>query len=60
CIEQGIQSGELHVQNSQQTSELLYNLWIGASLLNKIRQDDVSLQQALLATEQLLKGNKLN
>ncbi|ADT89355.1 TetR/AcrR family transcriptional regulator [Vibrio furnissii] len=60
CIEQGIQTGELHVQNSQLTSELLYNLWIGASLLNKIRQDDVSLQQALLATEQLLKGNPLN
>lgn len=56
CIEQGIARGEVQVNDSQSTAELLYNLWIGASLLNKIRQDDVSLQQALRSTEQILQG----
>jgi len=59
-IEQGIQSGELRVSNSRQTSELLYNLWIGASLVNKIRLDDISLKQAYAATEQILKGQQLS
>ncbi|PNH79082.1 TetR/AcrR family transcriptional regulator [Vibrio diazotrophicus] len=59
-IEKGIQSGEINVKDSRQTSELLYNLWIGASLINKIRLDDASLVQALKVTEQVLKGEQLN
>ncbi len=59
-IEKGIQSGELKVKDGQQTSELLYNLWVGASLVNKIRHDDASLEQALKVTEQILKGEQLN
>ncbi|WP_165313481.1 TetR/AcrR family transcriptional regulator [Vibrio ziniensis] len=59
-IEKGIQSGELKVKDGQQTSELLYNLWVGASLVNKIRHDDASLAQALKVTEQILKGEQLN
>ncbi|WP_372873403.1 TetR/AcrR family transcriptional regulator [Shewanella sp.] len=54
CIEQARSAGELGISDSRQTAEQLYNLWIGASLLNKIRLDDASLQQALLTTRQVL------
>lgn len=54
CIEQGRAAGELGINDSRQTAEQLYNLWIGASLLNKIRLDDASLAQALLTTRQIL------
>lgn len=54
CIEQGRVAGELNIGDSHQIAEQLYNLWIGASLLNKIRLDDASLQQALLTTRQVL------
>ncbi len=59
-IEKGMQTGELNVKDSRQTSELLYNLWVGASLVNKIRHDDASLQQAYKVTEQILKGEQLS
>lgn len=56
CIEQGVNEGSIHVQHSQLTAELLYNLWIGASLLSKLRQDNQGLVQALLTTRQILQG----
>lgn len=58
-IEAGRNRGEINVADSQHTASLLYNLWIGASLLNKIRQDDTSLAQALSMTEQILQGQPL-
>ncbi|ABL98686.1 TetR/AcrR family transcriptional regulator [Shewanella amazonensis] len=54
CLEKARTAGEISISNSRQTAEQLYNLWIGASLLNKIRLDDASLQQALLTTRQVL------
>jgi len=59
-IEKGMKAGEIHVKDSRQTSELLYNLWVGASLVNKIRQDDASLRQAYQVTEQILYGKQLS
>ncbi len=59
-IEKGIQAGELNIEDSRQTSEILYNLWIGASLVNKIRHDNSSLKQAYHVTEQILKGEQLS
>ncbi len=59
-IEKGINAGEINVKDSRQTSELLYNLWVGASLVNKIRHDDASLQQAYKVTEQILNGKQLS
>ncbi|MDQ2164455.1 TetR/AcrR family transcriptional regulator [Vibrio anguillarum] len=56
CIQQGIDDGSIHVQHSQQTAELLYNLWLGASLLSKLRQDNQGLAQALTSTEHILQG----
>lgn len=54
CLEKARAAGEISISNSRQAAEQLYNLWIGASLLNKIRLDDASLQQALLTTRQVL------
>ncbi len=59
-IEKGIKAGEIQVKDSRQTSELLYNLWVGASLVNKIRHDDASLQQAYQVTAQILNGKPLS
>ncbi|MBF9003352.1 MULTISPECIES: TetR/AcrR family transcriptional regulator [Vibrio] len=55
-IKQGVEAKELHVSNCSVTAEYLYEFWIGASLIAKIRQDDASLNQALEVTEQILKG----
>ena len=55
-IKQGVEAKELHVSNCSVTAEYLYEFWIGASLIAKIRQDDASLNQALEMTEQILKG----
>ncbi|SJL84316.1 HTH-type transcriptional repressor NemR [Vibrio palustris] len=57
CIEKGKQAGDIQVNDSQALAEYLYEYWLGSCLMNKIRQDDVSLQRALARTEQLLKGN---
>ncbi len=60
CIEQGVNEGSIYVQHSQLTAELLYNLWIGASLLSKLRQDNQGLAQALITTEQILQGKPVS
>ncbi|WP_332400224.1 TetR/AcrR family transcriptional regulator [Vibrio metschnikovii] len=60
CIEQGVNEGSIYVQHSQLTAELLYNLWIGASLLSKLRQDNQGLDQALITTEQILQGKPVS
>ncbi len=60
CIEQGVNEGSIDVQHSQLTAELLYNLWIGASLLSKLRQDNQGLDQALITTEQILQGKPVS
>ena len=60
CIEQGVNEGSIYVQHSQLTAELLYNLWIGASLLSKLHQDNQGLAQALITTEQILQGKPVS
>ncbi len=60
CIEQGVNEGSIYVQHSQLTAELLYNLWIGASLLSKLRKDNQGLDQALITTEQILQGKPVS
>lgn len=56
CIEQGIQDGSINVSDSNQIASQLYQQWLGASLLNKLLQDQTSLEQSLIATKQLLKA----
>ncbi len=58
CIEQGKQAGDIQVNDSQAMAEHLYEYWLGACLMNKIHQDDQSLERALVRTERLLQGTR--
>ncbi len=56
CIEDGEKDGSVTVSNSQETAQLLYNLWIGASLVRKLTQDQASLELAMKTTKKILAG----
>ena len=51
AINEGSLSPELH---PQETATMLYELWLGATLLTKIRRDDSALQLAFKATRHKL------
>ncbi|MCG3865621.1 MULTISPECIES: TetR/AcrR family transcriptional regulator [unclassified Photobacterium] len=53
-IERGIKDGSIVSCDSHITAQTLYNLWLGASLLNKLSHDLSGLQQALTTTQSLL------
>ena len=53
-IERGIKDGSIANCDSHVTAQILYNLWLGASLLNKLSHDLSGLQQALTTTQSLL------
>lgn len=53
-LEHGIHAQEFPINDARHAAEVLYDLWLGASLLVKIRLDDSSLQHALHATNELL------
>lgn len=55
-IETGKKDGSVRVTNSQDTAKFLYNLWLGAALMNKLTRDDSSLKQALQISENILTG----
>jgi TetR/AcrR family transcriptional repressor of nem operon len=54
CIKQGIDDKSIKPVAADDTAKLLYNLWIGASLMTKLSKDDSSLQQAMIMTESML------
>ncbi|MBB5016815.1 TetR/AcrR family transcriptional repressor of nem operon [Chitinivorax tropicus] len=55
CIQAGQQDGSIPVsQPAHQLAHVLYQLWLGASLLAKVQKDCQGASQALLATRQLL------
>ena len=53
-IQVGINDGSIHQLNAEVTARLLYQQWLGASLLNKLNQDQTNLQHCFVATERLL------
>ncbi|KJF83629.1 TetR/AcrR family transcriptional regulator [Photobacterium angustum] len=53
-IERGIKDGSIANCDSHVAAQTLYNLWLGASLLNKLSHDLSGLQQALTTTQTLL------
>jgi TetR/AcrR family transcriptional repressor of nem operon len=58
CIADGIQDGSLSADLIPDQSALaLYELWLGATLLTKLRRDSSALDQAMLTTGKLLKLN---
>lgn len=56
CIREGRTDGSLSSDIDAEDSALtLYNLWLGATVLTKIRRDRSALEAAMTATRQLLK-----
>ena len=55
CIADGIQDGSLSAGLiPEQTALALYELWLGATLLTKLRRDSSALDQAMVTTCKLL------
>jgi TetR/AcrR family transcriptional repressor of nem operon len=54
CIEQGQSDKSLLEVDARSMAETLYQLWLGASLLNKLQRTGQSLNRAMLMTRQLL------
>ena len=55
CIEEGKQDGSLAADiQAQQCAESLYQMWLGASLLTKMRHDRSALDCAMSATKKTL------
>lgn len=56
CIEAAIAEESLQEQNARQLATSLYQLWLGASLLTKLRRDDQHMTHAMVITRQLLES----
>ncbi|MNN16198.1 HTH-type transcriptional repressor NemR [compost metagenome] len=54
CIEQGQAENSLPAGDARHLAETLYQLWLGASLLNKLQRTGQSLQTSMAMTKQLL------
>lgn len=55
CIDQGLADGSLAVRlDARHTALVLYELWLGAALLTKVRRDRSALDTAMAATAALL------
>jgi len=53
-IEAGIADASLPVLDARPTAQMLYQLWLGASLLGKLHRNSQSLENAMRFTRQLL------
>ncbi|HFQ5353651.1 TetR/AcrR family transcriptional regulator [Vibrio vulnificus] len=55
AVQTGIDDGSISVNNATATAQQLYQQWLGASLLNKLMQDQTHLERCLASTKQILK-----
>lgn len=58
CIDVGIKDGSINKGDSALLARQLYYLWNGASLLNKLYQDQTTLKQSLTYTQDLLQNKR--
>ncbi|EOX4465744.1 TetR/AcrR family transcriptional regulator [Vibrio sp. 2026] len=58
CINIGIQDGSIPNGDSALLARQIYYLWNGASLLNKLYQDQAALTQSLTYTQHLLQNTR--
>ncbi|PFG57848.1 TetR family transcriptional regulator [Vibrio sp. ES.051] len=58
CIDVGIQDGSIPNGDSALLARQIYYLWNGASLLNKLYQDQAALTQSLIYTQHLLQNTR--
>ncbi|WP_020677717.1 TetR/AcrR family transcriptional regulator [Geopsychrobacter electrodiphilus] len=59
CIEAGIGDGSIVEMPAARSAELLYHLWLGASLMSKLQQNGAAMQRTLETTKALLKNKGL-
>jgi len=57
CIEEGINDGSIAKVDAAMTAELLYNMWLGATLMGKLQRSADGLQKALEITTSILTSN---
>jgi TetR/AcrR family transcriptional repressor of nem operon len=57
CIEQGIDDGSITKINARMTAELLYNMWLGATLMSKLQRNSDGLHQAMQTTTSIIACN---
>ncbi|WP_299494192.1 TetR/AcrR family transcriptional regulator [uncultured Shewanella sp.] len=55
CVQAGIEDGSIKPIKPSSTAETLYQMWLGASLLNKLYRDGSAINNAMERTQQLLK-----
>ncbi|MFC5301440.1 TetR/AcrR family transcriptional regulator [Azospira restricta] len=53
-VEAGVADGSLPALAPRPTAQMLYQLWLGASLLGKLHRDGSALDNAMQVTEQML------
>lgn len=54
CLESGIEDGSIKALDSESMAATIYHLWLGASLMSKLNQNQTGLEQALVTTKQFL------
>ena len=54
CIQAGIEDGSVRPMDSFSTAEMLYQMWLGASLLNKLYRDGSAINNAMERTRKIL------
>jgi len=57
CIEAGIDDGSIVKVDAAMTADLLYNMWLGATLMGKLQRNADGLQQAMRITTSILTSN---
>jgi TetR/AcrR family transcriptional repressor of nem operon len=56
CLREGLDDGSLPPDlQPEETALVLYDLWLGATLMTKLRRDALPFQNALAATEKILR-----
>lgn len=54
CLDAGVADGSLTPLDARSTATMLYQLWLGASLLAKLHRNNQPLEQAMVETRKLL------
>jgi len=57
CIEAGIDDGSIVKVDAAMTANVLYNMWLGATLMGKLQRNADGLQQAMCTTTSILTSN---
>jgi len=59
CISAGITDKSICQQDSEKSANMLYSMWLGASLLSKLHRDEAILEQTLRQSERILTSAKI-